>query len=311
MKIMRVIGYLVTAASFYYLARIALNLRPGFVFTGNPFVVLGDVATSFVFYGLFITVMSASWRIILEFFSNKRIPLRIAFTVYAKANIAKYLPGNVMHFAGRNVLGHKFGWSHSDIAASSLLEVAFMEVTAFFLAGIFMLWGVPVPRDLFSRISVKYLAIAVITVTVVFVAFFFAKVYQKKGDVRSLLSLDFLSLFMRIFPLYSFVFLGFGLILVGIFLAATNTVLSLSGVFTIVGVSVISWLTGFVVPGAPGGLGVRESMIVLLLSSEYGPENALTSALILRLVTLLGEVATFFFAVALDKKECVRARTSK
>jgi uncharacterized membrane protein YbhN (UPF0104 family) len=50
-----------------------------------------------------------------------------------------------------------------------------------------------------------------------------------------------------------------------------------------------AWIAGFVIPGAPGGLGIRETVLVLLLSPRFGGETALIAALLYRGVTLAGD----------------------
>lgn len=57
-----------------------------------------------------------------------------------------------------------------------------------------------------------------------------------------------------------------------------------------------SWLAGMLTPGAPAGAGVRETILVLMLSGFIGEANSVLIALILRTVTVLGDA--YFYAVA-------------
>lgn len=53
----------------------------------------------------------------------------------------------------------------------------------------------------------------------------------------------------------------------------------------------IAWLAGFVIPGAPGGIGVREGVLVLLLAGHPGGEAAgLALGIGMRAVTTFGDV---------------------
>ena len=58
----------------------------------------------------------------------------------------------------------------------------------------------------------------------------------------------------------------------------------------------IAWLTGFVVPGAPGGIGVRETVIIFFIAPIIGEAQGVTVAIALRFVTLLGDI--FYFMVS-------------
>lgn len=74
-------------------------------------------------------------------------------------------------------------------------------------------------------------------------------------------------------------------------MVATNPRLDLALLKIAAGVSTLSWLVGFLAPFSPGGIGVREGVIVLLLNAlAPGPEIAL-EALLSRLLALLVELA--------------------
>jgi uncharacterized membrane protein YbhN (UPF0104 family) len=57
-----------------------------------------------------------------------------------------------------------------------------------------------------------------------------------------------------------------------------------------VGAFAIAWLAGLVAVYAPGGLGVREAVLVALLSSRIGAANALVLAATSRLIFILADV---------------------
>jgi uncharacterized membrane protein YbhN (UPF0104 family) len=61
----------------------------------------------------------------------------------------------------------------------------------------------------------------------------------------------------------------------------------------VAGLFILSWLIGFAVPLAPGGLGVREASGVVLLSGSISAESALVLLATMRIVSLLGDLAMF------------------
>ncbi|REJ77060.1 MAG: hypothetical protein DWQ36_18240 [Acidobacteria bacterium] len=61
----------------------------------------------------------------------------------------------------------------------------------------------------------------------------------------------------------------------------------------------LAFLAGYVVPGAPGGLGVRESLLVVLLGNEMGDSQALALALQFRLATVAADLLLFGIACAM------------
>jgi uncharacterized membrane protein YbhN (UPF0104 family) len=53
---------------------------------------------------------------------------------------------------------------------------------------------------------------------------------------------------------------------------------------------VTAWLIGLVTPGAPAGIGVREIVLIYLSGDYFDNGSILLSVMILRIVTVLGDV---------------------
>ena len=70
---------------------------------------------------------------------------------------------------------------------------------------------------------------------------------------------------------------------------------------TIVGSVALATVAGFVVPIAPGGLGVREWVLWTALGSTIDRERAVVAALVLRLAWIVGEVAAAAILVPLRR----------
>src|SRR6185312_8496715 len=52
----------------------------------------------------------------------------------------------------------------------------------------------------------------------------------------------------------------------------------------------LAWTVGFVTPGAPAGFGVREGLLLLMLTPAYTAASASVLVIALRIVTTLGDV---------------------
>ena len=64
----------------------------------------------------------------------------------------------------------------------------------------------------------------------------------------------------------------------------------------VLGVYAAAWLLGFLMPGSPAGLGVRELVLLLGLTPLFGAQAATAAAALLRLVTTLGDGLAFLAA---------------
>ena len=56
-----------------------------------------------ILYSLTVVICAVAWNEALKIASPVIVPLKSVTRLYMRANAAKYIPGNVFHFAGRHV----------------------------------------------------------------------------------------------------------------------------------------------------------------------------------------------------------------
>jgi uncharacterized membrane protein YbhN (UPF0104 family) len=61
-----------------------------------------------------------------------------------------------------------------------------------------------------------------------------------------------------------------------------------------------AWAIGFLVVGAPAGLGAREGVMLAMLQSGYSGNNAIVLIIAIRLATTLGDVLCFVAGAVLS-----------
>jgi uncharacterized membrane protein YbhN (UPF0104 family) len=254
-------------------------------------------------YSLIVILRAYNWTRILRFLSPKITDTKSLLSIYAKTEIAKYIPSNVMHFAGRHALARKKGYSHTVLVFSNLLDLGFvllMALSIVFLGLILKI--IPLPEAVLKWLSLKRLLFIGGAGAIVSAALFFLKRKTILSKIRPFLNLSSLYRFILIFFLFLPVFLICGGILFGIFTLLLGNDFSLySYLYAFMGFS-LAWAAGFVIPGAPGGLGIRETMLILLFSPLYGNTQALIAALILRIITIAGDALGFFYSLRINRE---------
>lgn len=292
----------VTAASVLFLAA-ALHDSWGELATLalEPRVVAATVLLSAA-YGVTFFIQVGAWAYTLRHNSQARVPFGAAAYVYCLCNICKYLPGSVFHFAGRQILGARLGWRHAAIARATLLEIGGTVIgiclTALAIA------ASPAGRDGldaalqrwdFAAAHWPLLATgAAATGLVALMVFARLGLFEKLFGVSPRPALTAIGFNTVYFALYAAMAMAFANQLAADLSAAD---LALAGIAFL-----IAWLAGFVVPAAPGGIGVRESVLVLLLSGTgAGGAVALALGLGMRCVNTLGDIACLVLAHLLKR----------
>jgi len=75
------------------------------------------------------------------------------------------------------------------------------------------------------------------------------------------------------------------------------------GVAQCIAIFTTAWLVGFVVPGAPGGVGVRDGIIAIGLEMFLAPGAALGVALMHRALSFLGDILVFGIGLAMRRTQ--------
>lgn len=202
-----------------------------------------------------------------------------AVRVYGISQIARYVPGNIFHLAGRQAMGMAAGLAGWMLAKSSVWELGLIS----FAGGLFGLLALPLLLpNMSALVGAGIFAAALGFAFLLLNRFFGAPVARAFGWHAAFLALS-------------------GLLFVGLIeLLSGNSVGEDLPVLPVIGAYVLAWLAGLVTPGAPAGLGVRELVLLFLLTGVIGEADLLLATVLGRIVTVCGDVG--FFAVALTIK---------
>ncbi|MCS7291770.1 MAG: hypothetical protein RMI89_02180 [Gloeomargarita sp. SKYBB_i_bin120] len=215
------------------------------------------------------------------------VPSRWAVPLYVQTNLAKYIPGNVWHFYGR-VRAAQARQIPTGIVLVSILLEALLLAAAALLVGIHR-W---------QQGSWPLLALVVVLVGIHPWCLNRLLTWVGRRKVQGT-ALPPLRQYPLPLLLGNLLFLG----LRGLgFLCVLGTWVSLSWRLLPVlwGAFGLAWLLGFIVPLAPGGLGVFEATLTVSLQGVIPTGTVLAAAIGYRLVSVLAEIAAAAVGVGIE-----------
>lgn len=264
-----------------------LDFRPTF---GSAMCLLAGA----VIYAAAGFLLAVGWRMLLHWSGEDEVSWHQSRRIYARTQIAKYIPGNVMQLLGRHVVGRQAGWSHVGLVLSSALEMVLLLAIASVVALVGLaLTGIEVGL-------VKTPVLFAMLVTLVAGAYVAVRLVPgllvgRWPEIADRLSGRTLSALWPVGLLYLAFFLIGGLVL----LIVCEVVLDAPGSFgywpAIFSLFAVGWTAGVITPGAPSGLGIREVVLVVGLSPIASPADAVLIAGLLRLLTVSGDVLFLLF----------------
>jgi glycosyltransferase 2 family protein len=243
-------------------------------------------------HGVNEILLGWAWQRLLFWFGEPKASIKSCLSVYGRAQITKYIPGNIFQYPTRHVMGNRTGFHHPALAGAMVYEI----ISILFVGGVISIIGYPKAINVEETIYLRLIFLPVIFVFPLMIQFFLSRfsIGKKLGFPEKPIWDGFKEL-LPIWGIYSLFFIVNGFILWGISGAITSAWSNIPLIFMISTFS-ISWVSGFITPGSPAGLGVREAVMIVILSNYFGEPNAAFIALISRLVITLGDV--IFFALA-------------
>ncbi len=220
--------------------------------------------------------------------------------VYCKSNIMKYLPGNVMQYVGRNEIAVEEDLSHTKVALATILEIVVVVLSTVVIS-IFFSWKYAVEWiNKFVDIDVKVvLLIAIVLVVVCLIILFIFKekiigYFKSILTIRSVMYLMGLILYHGVIMIVNSILYFYVLSLIGIELEAEHYLVG-------IGLYSLSFVLGYVTPGVPGGIGVREAVLVYFFSAFIEESQILSGALIFRIISIIGDFIALGIAMLVTK----------
>lgn len=186
-----------------------------------------------------------------EKFSSARLA-----KIYGRSVMLKYLPGSVFQYVGRHAEARHLGLSHGLLSRSHLMEIALHIIASIsVVAALLVLGDAP---DVAATASVVVAAACLII----------------HRPLTTALMLQLIA------------FAGFGLaaMIIGWVVLPDGTEQA-----RFAAIFLIAWLIGFLVPLAPGGLGVREAALLALAGTSYPAAGIMAALLALRIASIAGD----------------------
>lgn len=247
-----------------------------------------------------------SWQLVLR--SLEAAPgYRRALGILAVSQFGKYLPGNVGHHFGRVLLARRVGLRDEIVVTSIGLEavLAVVSASAFALGALHLLpdlgerYGVALARNVAIAFAVVAMAL-LLALAMPRLRGHLGRAVRRCSELVAARNRQRTAMALLQYAA-SFVLGAAALGAIGMGLGA-----ALPPFFTLVGVYAVAWLAGFLLPGAPAGLGVREALLVLGLSPMLGQEAATAATALFRVVTVAGDGLMFGLGWALAGTELRR-----
>jgi hypothetical protein len=302
-KLARAIGFcLVTASVVYFLTaawRYAGSMPP---VAWNAAAAAASAVILLLYLAQFVT-SGIAWHLWLRSVHEPSRP-SIAIALFSLSQIAKYVPGSIAHHIARVALGRRYGLSTPGMVLTIALEQGWALIAGIAMAAASIaflgpaLAGIEMPSPL--RIALIALIALLLPMTGIWLVGESRPALMDRWLGQRRITHPGIATLLSCFVLYcgNFALAGWSLDL----LARALFGLPESHALLAVGVFAVAWLAGMVAIVSPGGIGVREAVLLAGLTPAYGPGTALGVAVSYRIVSSLGDGIGFLLGFLAEKR---------
>lgn len=289
------LGIVATSAFVFYAVR---TLRGQDLSRYASSTAIAGIAIAAIGYSLVIPLSALAWRQLLKDMGvGKRWgELSVIMSI---TQLAKYIPGNVGQHIGRAAMSIGRGIPLRPYTISVVIE-AILAIVAATLIGVAGCGLAGMNAGILARHGATQLYVIVILAGAFALAIVLARralpamlrrLAAERGEnaTNSMLPRNGVLAFALSTYLLNYIVLGTGVtIMVMLLLPDMHAQwLLLTGSFA------LAWVIGFLAPGAPAGLGVREGLMLAMLQFSYARADGLLIVIALRLATTLGDILCF------------------
>jgi uncharacterized membrane protein YbhN (UPF0104 family) len=227
-------------------------------------------------------------------------PITFAQSIWmiATTQIGKYVPGKVWYMLGRVYVGRQARLDGKSLALSMVLEACLLHVTGgiIFLISMVISGNYNTNRLIISLVLISVAVIILHPKVLNRVANFFLRILKKPQIASTLSYGQIMQISIYFFGLWIFQVIGFYLLIKAIYPIPFYHILHLAATYT------LAWISGSVAIFTPGGLGVREGVMTLMLSSILPMPLAIAISFITRVWVSVFEIIVFFIGLIIQRR---------
>jgi uncharacterized membrane protein YbhN (UPF0104 family) len=252
------------------------------------------------------------WHVLLRRLSQPRALGHVA-AAFCVTQIAKYLPGNVGHHVGRVAIARSQMLIPATVSLQSILQESALALLAALLVSAGSIMALPegsfpalqhdvMPGWQLSLLNSLYVILFVGISSLALVNGGRSRWGRGRSRVLNWLfgAAPSWRAVGQALPAYLAIYVvnGFALAIIAGALMPVDSgdVLVLAGAYS------LSWAVGFMLPGAPGGLGVREAALALLLTGSYAPDQIIALSILSRVASVAADMLIFAFGLAMSRR---------
>ena len=298
-KILLIVGRLIAILAIFYFIKVfmtEMGRLPPLEFDIEKMIFLGVAIALFTLANI---VVVYCWQLLLLSLGEE-YSYKVLAPIFLVSQVAKYIPGNVSQHIGRLALSKQAGIPSRKIITTFLIEI--LQTVVGCALVVIVVWIVYPFSGVMLDVQTKLLSVAAF---IILLGVVLSIIFTRSDRIKQFIKLspdDEIKLGPIGLSLLLILFLyfvnGFILWLISVYVIPGDHVPLILGM----GIVAIAIMLGFLTPGAPAGIGVRETILLTLLTTIGGMTEASVVIILLRLTNVVADGISFLLGLYYHKK---------
>lgn len=288
-------GLALSGACLVYFGIEACNILSSTRIAWSESAVLHALPAASIPYLAAYSILAFAWHLLLRAMGVE-VPATKSMGIYFTTQIAKYLPGNVGQHVGRVYLSSANGLPAMRVGMSMIVEIVLVVLAACVLA-------LPLAPQVIARVEqarasgLPLLGIALVALACLAIVAYLLRRHRFLALLREHAQSAWRhanTVGGRRFLVAASASILLGMALAGASLAilaiASVAAITPSAIATSIAVFSAAWIAGFLAPGAPAGLGIREAILLAGLGPTFGAGTAVEITIFFRVLSVAADL---------------------
>lgn len=214
-------------------------------------------------------------------------PRRRGMSWYFVGQLGKYVPGGIWPIVGQAELAHRGATPRTVAYSSTAVSMAATFLGAAVVASVTGLWALEddrwIPAVLGAALVVGFVLYCRAPVRATLERLVTRLTKRSMRLPAPIWVTEVIARHLPVWVLFSGMSIGT--------VAALGEALDTTLVVRLIAVTCLSWMAGFVIIGLPGGIGVRETIFISLMTAPLGAPLAVSVAVVSRVVSVAVDLA--------------------
>lgn len=292
LKIIKILfTILVTSATIIFFAKTFIGYQEqaqSILFSTPPI----KITIALIIFIIQLYMHALSWRFIV-FSLGESIPKKTSLAVWFLSEATRYIPvGRIWSFASRAYLAQQNKVSARVSYLILPMEIIIVSTSATILSSyaiVKTLEKLPVNLSFYVLLAAVMIGVLVFSLMNKALREILKKIFVNKFSPAALFNAFALQSLSWVFYIAGYIVL-------------IDNIASVDNILLLCSTILLSWLAGYLSIVSPMGIGIRESVFVLLVGSQIGTAQALSVAVLSRVLLITAELINLSFWVLIRKR---------